>query len=213
MRGLGNKHLGVALLVVLGIAGGADLVVSRSLLAQEAPAQGTTADFTQEQAMEPLAWLVGDWEGEGWIQQGPQEGRAEFTQTEHVESAFGGRLLLVEGVGRAKPSAGDAASPEAGSIVHHAYGVLSWDLEDAEYDFDTYLVDEAGVDADATLEDGLLTWSFETGEGQIRFRIRQTEQGEWHEKGEFSPDGTTWYPFFEMTLHRAGEAPASEGNR
>ncbi|MGH7573146.1 MAG: hypothetical protein ACREMK_15090, partial [Gemmatimonadota bacterium] len=163
---------------------------------------------------EPLAWLVGDWEGEGWIQQGPQGGRTEFTQTEHVESAFGGRLLLVEGVGRAKESAGDAgAGPEAGSIVHHAYGVLSWDLEDSGYDFDTWLVDEAGIDAEATVENGVLTWGFEAGGGQIRFRIRQMEHGEWHETGQFSPDGTTWHSFFEMNLHRAGEAPAPEGNR
>ncbi|MGH7563328.1 MAG: hypothetical protein ACREK5_02765 [Gemmatimonadota bacterium] len=202
----------MVLLLALGIAGVADLPVSRSLLAQEAPAQATTASFTQEQAMEPLAWLVGDWEGEGWIQRGPGP-RMEFTQTEHVESAFGGRILLVEGLGRAKPSGGAETGPAAGSVVHEAYGVLSWDLEEGDYSFDTYLADEAGVDAEATLEDGILTWGFEAGGGQIRFRIQQTEQGEWHETGGFSPDGTTWHPFFEMTLHRAGEAPAPEGTQ
>ncbi|MGH7573433.1 MAG: hypothetical protein ACREMK_16560, partial [Gemmatimonadota bacterium] len=93
MKRSGTPPWAITLLVALGLASIADLVVSRSLRAQETPAQATSADFTQELAMEPLAWLVGDWEGEGWIQQGPQGGRTEFTQTEHVESAFGGRLL------------------------------------------------------------------------------------------------------------------------
>lgn len=153
------------------------------------------------QAMEPLAWLAGDWEGAGWIQLGPGE-RHEFVQTEHVEPALGDRLLLVEGIGRVKTPDGP------GPIVQHAFAVLSWNAEREAFRFDTYRAGENGVDAEASYEDGAFTWGFDAPNGQVRFRIRETEDGEWHETGEFSPDqGTTWYPFFEMTLHRV-EGPA-----
>ena len=66
-----------------------------------------------------------------------------------------------------------------------------------------------GVDARATVENGVVTWGFETPNGQVRYSFRQTAEGAWHETGEFSPDkGATWIPFFEMSLHRVG-APAS----
>ncbi|HET9481169.1 MAG TPA: hypothetical protein VFP98_05380, partial [Candidatus Polarisedimenticolia bacterium] len=75
--------------------------------------------------------------------------------------------------------------------------------------FDTYRAGENGVDAEASYEAGVFTWGFDAPTGQVRFRIRRTEEGEWHETGEFSPDqGTTWHPFFEMTLHRV-EGPST----
>ncbi|MGH7540826.1 MAG: hypothetical protein ACRELC_07495 [Gemmatimonadota bacterium] len=193
MRNPTARACGIAISLALASGSIAAPAASRTPTAQNAATREDTV--TQEKAMEPLAWLVGDWEGEGWIQRGPEGARMTFTQTEHVERVFEGRLLLVEGVGRARSS-----------IVRHAYGVLSWDPDEGAYAFDTYLADEAGVDAAATVEDGVLTWSFDVEGGRIRFRTRETGSGEWHENGEFSPDGTTWYPFFEMTLRRVAEA-------
>lgn len=170
------------------------LLAASSLPAQEAAT--TTEPDPAIHAMAPLAWLIGDWRGEGWIQRGP-EGRIEVVATEHVESALGGRLLLAEGLGRTKVHDGE------GSIGHHAFGVLSWNPETETYAFDTYLAGETGVDALATIEDDVVTWSFDVPHGKVRYQIRQTETGQWHEVGHFSPDGgTTWLPFFEMTLAR-----------
>jgi hypothetical protein len=175
------------------------LLAASSLHAQEA-ATSTDPD-PAVQAMEPLVWLAGDWEGEGWIQRGP-EGRIEFTQTEHVESVLGGRLLLVEGLGRTKIPEGE------GPIGHHAFGVLSWNPEEGTYRFDTYLADGAGIDARATVENGVFTWGFDTPKGKVRYLIRQTEDGKWHETGDFSPDGgATWLPFFATMLDRVEDLP------
>lgn len=184
----------VPLVFALAAVTVAALVAPPTAVAQEAAT--SSEPETAVQAMEPLAWLVGDWEGEGWIQLGPAE-RQEFIQTEHVEPAFGGRILLVEGIGRGRVPDGE------GPIEHHAFGVLSWDAEENSYRFDTYRAGDRGVDADATLEEGVFTWGFDTPGGTVRFVLRETESGEWHETGAFSPDqGSTWNPFFEMTLAR-----------
>lgn len=161
----------------------------------------TTAESAQKKAIEPLLWLVGTWEGEGWIQMGPGE-RHSFTIQERAETALGERLIVVEGLGRAT---GEGEGDDR--VVHHAFGVLSWDEEKGDYRFSTYLADKSGVDARATVEDDAVTWGFENPQGQVRFHIRQMEDGAWRENGEFSPDqGTTWHPFFEMTLHRVDDA-------
>lgn len=173
-------------------------------LSQEA-ATGTS-ESAQREAIRPLLWLVGDWEGEGWIRRGPGE-PSTFTVHEHAEAALGDRLLVVEGIGRA---AGEAE--DAGRIVHHAFGVLSWDADRGDYRFSTYRADDTGVDARATVEEGVVTWGFETPNGQVRYRFRQTPEDAWHEAGEFSPDrGVTWIPFFEMTLHRVSAPSNGKG--
>ena len=89
-----------------------------------------------------------------------------------VEPALGDRLLLVEGIGRALTPDGP------GPVVHHAFAVLSWDARRQAYRFDTYRAGENGVDAQASYEDGVFTWGFDTPNGKVRFRIRQTEAGD-----------------------------------
>jgi hypothetical protein len=191
--------------LALGLALLASLAPPRPAAAQEAAT--TTSASAQREAIQPILWLVGDWEGEGWIRRGPGE-PSTFTIHEHAETALGDRLIVVEGVGRA---AGDGEVD--GEIVHHAFGVLSWDGERGDYRFSTYRADDTGVDARATVEDGVMTWGFETPNGQVRYRFRQMEDGAWRENGEFSPDkGTTWMPFFEMTLHRVADSSAASGD-
>lgn len=163
--------------------------------AQEAEEGAASPD--QVEAMQEVAWLVGEWRGEGTMRRGPGE-PSPFTQTERVSRALGGRLLLVEGKGRARTGDG-----EEGRVVHHAFGVLSWDREAGHYRFHAYRADGGVVDAEAHLEDGVLVWGFEIERGRLRDRIRRTEEDRWHEVGEYSPDGSTWHPFLEMTLRRA----------
>ena len=38
----------------------------------------------------------------------------------------------------------------------------------------------------------------------ISYRLGLDQDGDWHEVGEGSRDGETWFPFFEMKLRKAG---------
>lgn len=147
--------------------------------------------------MVPLAFLAGEWEGEGWIVLGPDQ-RHNFVQHETVTPKLGGDVLLIEGVGR--------AAEDTSRVVHNALAVLAYDPAVERYLMRAFRADGPDgtqpVEADVTVEGGALVWAFEAPQaGRIRYTIREDEAGRWHEVGEISQDGgATWFPFFEMTL-------------
>ena len=172
------------------------------LLAAEAqqPAAERPQDpaAVQLEAMKKLTPWVGQWRGSGWILTWPSRTRQEFTITETVQSKLGGRVLLVEGLGRGK-------DPASGAEVdtHVTLAVLSYDEKSQTYRFRTHEASGRALDAEAKPTDGGLEWGFrdEASGATIRFTIR-LDGNRWHEVGEASRDGKTWHKFLEMTLER-----------
>jgi hypothetical protein len=143
-------------------------------------------------AMQAISFLVGRWEGEGWMRRGAED-PVRFSSSEHVESRLDGRVLIVEGLHH------DATTKQ---IAHHALAVISFDPATGGYRFRSHLVDREGGDYAAELADGAFVWGFETGNGgRVRYVIRVADE-RWQEIGEYSADGATWSQFFEMNLRR-----------
>ena len=170
-----------------------------ALMALPAAAQPTGA-APASAPMAPLAFLAGEWEGEGWMMFGPDQ-RHTFVQHESVEAKLGGDVLLIEGRG--------LASEDTSRVVHHALAVLAYDPAAERYLMRAFRAGGPGgtqvVEAEATVRDGSLVWGFEDPRaGQIRYTVREDEAGRWQEVGEMSRDGgETWFQFFGMTLTRA----------
>jgi len=143
--------------------------------------------------MEAIAWLIGEWKGEGWTMTGPGQ-RSEFQGTESVESRLGGTVLVIEGRHYEK---NDSEHP-----VHNALAVVSYDARKSVYRFQAHAVGRPSLDTTGVIDGGAFVWSMETPSGVIRYRIRQTESGDWHETGERSTGAGQWFPFFEMTMRR-----------
>ena len=174
----------VAVLVLLPLS------ASEQQDAPEAPA----ADPGLE-AMARLGALVGRWQGSGWMRRGP--GEPHYTSSlETVEARLGGRVLLVEGVHHARD--------DPSRVVHHAFGVISYDPASGHYRLRTHLADGRGGDHEMRLEGDDILWFLDTPRGKIRYTIR-IRDGEWHEIGEHSADGESWQEFFGMDLKRTGE--------
>jgi hypothetical protein len=146
----------------------------------------------QIEEMKKLHFLLGEWRGEGWAMVGQKREGAK--QTETVQSKVGGVALLVEGLGR--------AVADNNLIVHNALAVISYDVQKKSYRVSTYQASGVTIEAEATVGNNSLEWGFKTERGTVRFAIKLTEKGEWHEVGDFSPDGKTWYKFMEMTLQK-----------
>jgi len=146
--------------------------------------------------LKKLDFLAGDWKGEAQVLSGPGKGE-HAVQVETVRWKLGGKALLVEGVGRKKLDGG-----EAGEIVHDALGVVWYDEAEKRLRFDAWTAARGHVDAWFTAgDDNSAQWGFDApGAGKIRFTIKLTDQGEWHEIGEFSPDGNRWFKTIEMKL-------------
>ena len=140
--------------------------------------------------MRKLDWLVGEWKGEAVVRMGPGE-PVRVQQVERVQSKLGGKVLLIEGQGT-----------EDGKIVHDALAVISWDEAKKTHRFSTYLFNRPS--AETTLEvtgPNSAVWGLDTPQGRMRYTMRLTEKGEWHEIGEFTRDGgATWVQFIDMRL-------------
>ena len=158
--------------------------------AQEGPAESNRTN------MQKIAFLVGEWQGGGGISMGPT--RSSFRSHESVQSRLDGQVLVIEGVHEGVDGAA------VGKVVHHAIAIVSWDQEAGAYRFNSHMVNGRSGDFTGRYEDGAFVWSMTNPQaGQIRYGIRLTDDGRWHEVGERSADGQRWSQFFEMTLRRA----------
>ena len=132
--------------------------------------------------------LVGEWEGTGWYQHGPNQ-RYDIKQTENVELRLNGTLLLVEGKGYVNDS-----------LAFNAIALFSYNPQKDNYKIESHLFDgKATVASGSFREDGSFQWGFSFPSGQIKYVITFDEDS-WHETGEFSRDGEQWYKTFEMNL-------------
>jgi len=145
-------------------------------------------------AMKRLDFLVGHWRGEGWMTRGAGE-RVQTTMTETVQPKLGGTVLHIEGLGMVPAEGGAPAR-----TVHNALAIVSLDPQGG-YVLRSYIATGQSGDFVLTPIDGGVVWSRDVGTGKIRNTAR-IANGEWHEVGEYSRDGTTWIPIMEIHLRR-----------
>lgn len=160
-------------------------------------ARAQSPDSLQHLAMQKLDWWTGEWKGTAIIQTGP--GKSDTTDMmESVKYNLGGTIIQIEGVGHPLVS---HIKQEAAS--HHAFAVLSYDLKSNRYKWQAWRI-PGGIYTEYSPEVGnqSFSWSMETQQGKMRYKVILDDKGQWHETGEFSRDGDRWFPFFSMTLTR-----------
>ena len=153
--------------------------------------------------MKRLDFLVGQWQGEGWIMLGTKQ-RHTFRQTENVQRKVDGTVLLIEGLGKSMDTG------DAGAIIHTAFAVLSYEKDAKVFRWRAFRADGSSIDTEAKVSENMLVWGFRDPRGgNIRFTIKLNEKGQWFEVGEMSRDSQTWLKFFEMTLNRVASVAAN----
>ena len=151
-------------------------------------------------SLEPFAMMIGQWEGTAEAR--TPQGLMTMQQTENVRVELGGNLIVVEGMGRQLDAEG-----EPGEVVFNAYGILSVDAETGAVYLDAFTKENRHKRVQPTVTEDGFEWSITPEQGpRMHYVMRMDEQGRWTETGEVSLDGgTTWMPFFEMTLERIDE--------
>jgi len=150
----------------------------------------------QREAMKKLAFLLGQWSGEGRMLRPPSEW-IDFTQTEHVEYKLDGALLVIEGVGRAKAD---------GRPMLQAYGIVSYDDASGKYHMRAFN-DGRWLETETDLLDhgkGLM-WGFTIGDIRTKSAMRLTDAGEWTETHEIAIGRQPPKKFMELTVKRVQE--------
>jgi hypothetical protein len=166
------------------------------LLALPAVTLAQSPATAQRAEMKKLDFLLGQWQGEGWIEMGPGQ-RHTFRQTETVQSRVDGLVLMIDGLGK------DKAPGRENVVIHNAFAVTSYDAQAKQFRWRAFRADGLVVDTDAKVGENSLVWGLPAPRGgEVRFTITLTDKGQWLEVGEFSSDSKTWQKFFEMTLQR-----------
>lgn len=146
----------------------------------------------QQAAMDRIAGMVGDWEGE--VDVAFPAPRTVY-QREHIERDMDGLLLLIHGHGY-----GDAS--RSGTPTFRAVGLISYDDARQIYEFRVYNDGRAATATARFLDDGRLQWTMDFSPVIVRYTITLGADT-WNEVGEMSRDsGVTWARTMEMNLRR-----------
>lgn len=147
--------------------------------------QNSETDSISKVKIIELKFMVGNWSGKGWMM--GQGGKSEFDQTEKIQFKLDSTAILIEGKGISN-----------GKVVHNALAILTYNKNDDNYSFRSYLPNGQNGEFKAEIIDDKLHWY---PKENVQFIIWQNEKGQWFEKGEFKREGN-WSQFFEMTLDK-----------
>lgn len=143
-----------------------------------------------KEEMKKLSYLAGDWKGEAAIRN--QSGVTTVTQTEHIEWKLDGLVLSIEGIGR-----------NNGNTMFHAFALINFDVADSQFKLTSYVKEGFSTNAYFTiLAENTFEWGFDIpsgGKSKYTITLDPTKKT-WHEVGEYSRDGSQWFPFIEMNL-------------
>lgn len=148
--------------------------------------QSDYSDIESKMAVSKLSFIAGKWEGHGWMY-GQDGQRHEFDQSEKVQFKLDSTILLIQGRGNSD-----------GKIIHDALAIISFNKEDGNYSFQSYLANGRRGSFRAELKDEKLYWY---PAENIRYIIYINKEEQWFEIGEMNRNGN-WFQFFEMTLDK-----------
>lgn len=141
-------------------------------------------------ALTPVQRLVGRWEGEARVVEGPGGPRV-VRQSEDIVLGAAGSVVFIRGTGR---------DPVSGSIVFEAAASLWFDAESNRLRMRTHR-DGRSLDPDVEVRPDTLIWSFALPAGRMRYVIALTDST-WHETGVFERTGSPAVRTMDMHLRR-----------
>jgi hypothetical protein len=165
------------------------LIIVAAILAISAFAQPPIANPAEK--MKALTILTGNWSGGGWMFTEDRK-RVEFTQKEEIGFELNETILKISGHG----------FNLEGKQIHNALGIMFFDTKENKYYMDAFLATGQHTLAEIALTEKGLDWSFQTEQGGTVKYVITIEKDTWIEKGFYSPDGVSQYPFIEFTLAR-----------
>jgi len=176
------------------------LLLSISLLLgtmlQQTFAQAPNHSATIKQEIQKLAYLAGQWKGEATMRRGNTP-PIKVLQEENIQFKLDGTVLVIEGTGY---------SPEnPNQLVFNALGIISFNPYTKQFGMKSHTMEGNQTDAYfKIIAENHFEWGFETPQkAKIKYDIVLDPNAKtWVEKGEYSADGTTWYPFIELKLNK-----------
>lgn len=164
------------------------VLISIALIAPQV-AQGPTAG--ELEAMKKLDFLVGNWEGQGWMLH--PGGREVFNGTETVQKKLQGKALLIEG---------KFVDPKDGRVVHETLAVLTYNEQSKKYVLQTHLFNRPSGVFDVIVKPNGFSWTIAMDGIPRTDYDMNVVNGEWVEKGVVSLPNGQKHEFLEMRLKK-----------
>ncbi len=144
--------------------------------------------------LKPFSYMIGNWKGTATIQQ--QGGAAiKVNQEEKISWQLDSTLIHIEGIGR---------DPITNKKNFHAYALLFYNPATQQVGMKSFTMEGRQTDAYfKVLAENNFEWGFDlpSNRGKIKYLITlSTKDKTWIEEGQFSSDGTQWFPFMSMNL-------------
>ncbi|CAN5289378.1 hypothetical protein BH09PSE2_BH09PSE2_13000 [soil metagenome] len=181
------------------LSAAAVLVLATPAAAQmQTPAERLSAE---REAMKPLAWMDGRWEGPAYrVDRG---GRHEMTQTERIGPFLDGAVKVLEG---------KSLGPDRRPAGFNAFGTISFDPEAKAYTLHSYAQGYAGDFPLTVTPDGYV-WEVPAGPTTKMRYTAVFKAGTWVETGVITGPDAPSGEVFRMTLTRLGDTdwPAAGG--
>jgi hypothetical protein len=144
--------------------------------------------------LKPFSFMIGNWKGTANIQ---QQGGAviKVNQEEKISWELDSTLIHIEGIGK---------DPITNKKSFHAYALLFYNPATQQLGMKSFTMEGRQTDAYfKVLTENKFEWGFDLpgNRGKIKYLITlSTKDKTWDEQGEFSQDGTQWFPFMSMNL-------------
>jgi hypothetical protein len=162
------------------------LILALSVITNLSIAQSSETDKSFQAEVKKLSFLVGEWEGSGWMM-GQDRVKRTFEQTENIQFKLDSKAILIEGLGKSD-----------GKIVHNALAIITSSGAGNRFDFQSFLPSGQKGTFNSEIKEDVYYWY---PAESVRYIIKINDKGQWFEIGEFN-QGDTWYTFLEMTLDR-----------
>lgn len=155
-----------------------------------------TATPDAVQPAQALAFLLGEWEGTGWMLS-PDGRRGEFSVRERVTPRASGYGVSLEGHGSVF-----VGPDQQERTVHDAFALI-WAEPDGGFGMRTVVMQGHTLQVEPEITGNRLVWGFDAGPmGETRYTT-VVEDGVWTATGERRlPGEADWSQFLEMTLTR-----------
>lgn len=160
-----------------------------------ASAFGQARDFggiAQKEALKKLSFMVGTWDGDGWVEMAGH--KSTFQGTETILEKCEGALLSLEG--NHYVMAGDRKIP-----IHNAFGFIRFDDKTGKYYMRSHLANGLEMEYEFTPKADGYVWSQTSPSwGDVTYTA-VFKDGDWLEYGETSKDGKV-SRVYEMHMKR-----------
>lgn len=141
-------------------------------------------------ALAPIAKLVGRWEGEARVMQGPGE-PIRVLQSEDIVYGASQTMIFIRGTGR---------DPSTRAINFEAAASIWFDAEAGRLRMRTHR-DGQTIEPELEVRPDTILWAFNVPGGKVRYTITLTDSA-WHEVGTFARNGGTPFQIIDMRLRR-----------